>query len=63
MFANPDEKLVHTMALTVGDEHCAFEIVPTTEKDREDFFGENRDWSHVDPRLDKYYKEKQGEIT
>ena len=63
MFANPEEKLVHTKALTVGDEHCAFETVPTTEKDREDFFGENRDWSHVDPGLDKYYKEKQGEKT
>jgi hypothetical protein len=60
MFANPDEKLVHTKALTVGDEHCAFETVPTTVKDREDFFGENRDWSHVDPRLDEYYKEKHG---
>jgi hypothetical protein len=60
MFANPDEKLVHTKALTVGDEQCDFETVPTTEKDREDFFGENRDWSHVDPRLDEYYKEKHG---
>ncbi len=32
------------------------ETVPTTERDREDFFGENRDWSHVDPRLDEFYK-------
>ena len=63
MFANPDEKLVHTKALTVGDEHCAFETVPTTEKDREDFFGEDRDWSHVDPRLHEYYKEKHSDTA
>jgi hypothetical protein len=56
MFANPEEKLVHTKAYTVGDDSCEFETVPTTEKDREDLFGENRDWSHVDPRLDEYYK-------
>jgi len=56
MFANPEEKLVHTKAYTVGDDSCEFETVPTTEKDREDLFGENRDWSHVDPRLDENYK-------
>ena len=57
MFANPGEKLVHTKALTVGDDHCEFETIPTSEKDKEDFFGENRDWSHVDPRLHEYYEE------
>jgi hypothetical protein len=56
MFANPEKKLVHTKAYTVGDDCCEFETVPTTEKDKEDLFGENRDWSHVDPRLDEYYK-------
>ena len=61
MFANPEEKLIHTRCLTVGDERCEFETVPTTEEDREDFFAEGKDWSHVDPRLDEYYKEKEGE--
>jgi hypothetical protein len=56
MWANPEEKLVHTKAYTVGDDRCEFETVPTTERDREDLFGEDRDWSHVDPRLDEYYK-------
>ncbi|UCH58074.1 MAG: hypothetical protein JSV18_04035 [Candidatus Bathyarchaeota archaeon] len=56
MFANHEEKMVHTKAITVGDDHCAFENLPTTEKDREDFFGKSRDWSHVDPRLDEYYR-------
>ncbi len=56
MFADPGEKLVHTKAYTVGDDCCEFEAMPTTKKDREDFFEENRDWSHIDPRLDEYYK-------
>ncbi|UCD45722.1 MAG: hypothetical protein JSV27_04345 [Candidatus Bathyarchaeota archaeon] len=60
MHANPDEKLVHTKCLTVGDSHCEFKTVPTTREDREDLFGEGRDWSHVDPRLDEYYREKKG---
>jgi hypothetical protein len=61
MFANPDEKLVHTRCLTVGDEHCEFETLPTSEKDRKDFFGDNRDWSHVDPRIHGFYEEKENE--
>jgi len=59
MWADPDEKLVHTKCLTVGDEHCEFETVPTTEGERDDFFGEGRDWAHVDPRLDEYYKTRE----
>ena len=59
MWANPDEKLVHTKCLTVGDEHCEFETVPTSEGERDDFFSKGKDWAHVDPRLDEYYKEKE----
>ena len=59
MWANPDEKLVHTKCLTVGDEHCEFETVPTTEEERGDFFGEGKDWAYVDTRLDEYYKMKE----
>jgi len=58
MADNPKEKLIHTMCLTVGDDHCEFARVPTTEKEREDF-AENRDWSHIDPRLAEFYKKKQ----
>jgi len=58
MFADPEEKLVHTKCLTVGDEHCEFETLPTTEEERDDLFSENLDWSNVDPRLDEYYKSK-----
>lgn len=59
MFAKPEEKLIHTKCMTVGDEHCEFKTVPTTEKDRKDFFAESKDWSHVDPRLHDFYKEKE----
>ncbi len=62
MFANPEEKLVHTKCLTVGDEHCEFDTALTNERDREDFFGENKDWSHVDPRIKEFYKRKYKEI-
>ncbi len=59
MWANPDEKLVHTRCLTVGDEHCEFETVPTTEEERDDFFGKGKDWAYVDLRLDEYYRRKE----
>ncbi len=59
MFANPREKLIHTKCLTVGDEYCEFATVPTNEKDRADFFTENKDWSHVDSRLAEFYKNKE----
>ena len=59
MWANPDEKLVHTRCLTVGDEHCKFETIPTTKEERDDFFGEGKDWAYVDPRLDECYKRKE----
>jgi hypothetical protein len=59
MWGNPEEKLIHNKAYTVGDDCCEFETVPTTEKDKDDLFGESKDWSHVDPRLYEYYKEKE----
>ena len=58
MFANPEEKLIHTKAYTTGDDYCEFDTVPTTEKDKEDLFGENRDWSHVNPRLYEFLEKK-----
>lgn len=59
MYANPDEKIIHIKCLTVGDDHCEFATVPTTEKDKENFFSKERDWSHVDPRLDELYKKRE----
>jgi hypothetical protein len=59
MWANPEEKLIHSKAYTVGDDCCVFETVPTNEKDKNDLFGESKDWSHVDPRLHEYYQKKE----
>lgn len=58
MFATPEQKLIHTQCLTVGDDHCAFATVPTTAQDRAAFFAEAQDWSPVDPRLDAFYRQK-----
>lgn len=63
MATYPEKKLVHTKCLTVGDEYCEFATVPTTEKDRDDFFAENKDWSHVDPRLAAFYKKEEDELS
>ena len=59
MFANPKQKIIHTRCLTVGDSHCEFATVPTTERDKEDFFADDKDWSHVEPRLNEFYRDKE----
>jgi hypothetical protein len=56
MFANPAEKMVHTLCLTVGDTHCEFTTVPSTARDRAVLFDEGQDWSDVDPRLADFDK-------
>jgi hypothetical protein len=53
MGANPETKMIHKKCILCGDEYCAFDIVPTTEEEREDFFGENKDWSYIDTILDE----------
>lgn len=58
MYANPNEKLIHKKSLTVGDDYCEFDTVATSKEDREDFFSENKDWSHVDPRIHEFYCSK-----
>lgn len=62
MSSNPEEKLIHTKCLTVGDKYCEFATVPTTNEDKNDFFAENKDWSHVDPRLSNFYKKKEKDL-
>lgn len=61
MYTDPEQKLIHTQCLTTGDDHCEFATVATTHEDKEDFFGENQDWAHVDPRIDQYQKSRHGE--
>lgn len=62
MISNPNMKLIHTKCLTVGDEYCEFVTVPTNNKDKDDFFSENKDWSYVDPRLSNFYKKKEAKL-
>jgi hypothetical protein len=57
MSADPGEKMIHTMCMILGQDHCEFDTVPTSEKDREDF-REGRDWSHVDPLIGEYLEKK-----
>lgn len=62
MAFNPEEKLIHTKCLTVGDKYCEFATVPTNNKDKDDFFAENKDWSYIDRRLSKFYKKKEADL-
>lgn len=48
MAFNPDFKLIHTKAVTRGDEYCELAVRPTTERDREEFVAKDADWSQID---------------
>ena len=53
MAADPSKKLMHTACEVVGNGFCAFDLVPTTEKERKAFQDKNVDWKEVDPILIK----------
>lgn len=61
MAADPEKKMIHEKCLALGDGYCLFKIVPTTEEDRENFFAENEDWSHIDPLLASFYCLKEAD--
>jgi len=48
MAYNPDFALVHTKSIPDGDDYCEFIIRNTTEKEKKDFFDEDKDWSYID---------------
>lgn len=48
MAYNPDFALVHTKSIPDGDDYCEFIIRNTTEKEREDFLDDEKDWSYID---------------
>jgi len=58
MARDPAHKLVHKECAACGDDFCTFEVMSTTEKERNDFIRKNRDWKHVDPRLTEGTKRK-----
>jgi hypothetical protein len=51
--------MIHDKCLALGDGYCLFKTVSTTQEDRENFFAENKDWSHVDPLLARFYSLKE----
>lgn len=53
MAVDPSRKLIHTACEPIGDDCCQFDMVPTTEKEREDFENKSEEWKEVDPILVK----------
>lgn len=52
MYYNPNYKLVHTKCMPERkDEECEFDMLPTTEQEREDFSSEDADWTKIDRGL------------
>ena len=51
MAVNPDFKLIHTACEVCGDEFCAFDSVPTTEEERNDFQNQDPSWKKTDSIL------------
>ena len=48
MSYNPDFKLIHYKAYPEGDDYCELGVVPTTEKDREEFATNDSDLKSID---------------
>lgn len=51
MTQDPREKLIHRDCAACGDDFCTFDVLPTTEQERNDFRSKRSDWKHVDSRL------------
>lgn len=58
MAADPCEKMIHTKCMILGDDHCEFDTVPTTEQERRDFH-EGKDWAYVDPLIDEFLERRR----
>lgn len=51
MAVDPGCKLIHTACEVCGDGFCAFDRVPTTEQERNDFKNQDPRWKRSDPIL------------
>ena len=51
MAADPDQKLIHRECVLCEDGFCSFDLIPTSEKEKEDFINNAADWKEVDPIL------------
>ncbi|MFX0107509.1 MAG: hypothetical protein ACFE7R_04430 [Candidatus Hodarchaeota archaeon] len=54
MADSPETKLVHLTCEACGDDVCTFNLLPTTEQEREAFRNQTSEWRKVDPRLHEY---------
>lgn len=54
MYYNPEYKCVHTRSMPVsGGNCCEFASLPTSEKERNDFFTSGKDWTYIDGKIAK----------
>ena len=53
MAADPERILVHTSCELCGQDHCAFDMAPSSEEDRQAFVEQDDKWHKVDPLLAK----------
>jgi len=54
MFYNPNYKMIHTKTMPVsGSDYCELAVRHTTEKERKDFFSEDKDWLYMDGEITK----------
>ncbi len=53
MAADPGHKLIHTACELCGDDHCAFDKLPTSEDERSLFQQKDTRWKDIDPLLVK----------
>lgn len=51
MSADPERVLIHTACEVCDDDHCAFELVPSSEAERKAFLDQDDQWHQVDPLL------------
>ena len=51
-----EKKLIHTDCVLCGDDYCTFKYSSTSEKEKEDFKNNDKDWKNVDPLLLKKNK-------
>ncbi|MHA2208948.1 MAG: L-2-amino-thiazoline-4-carboxylic acid hydrolase [Candidatus Thorarchaeota archaeon] len=54
MAGNPETKLIHLTCEACDDDACIFDMLPTTEEEREAFRNRTSEWRKVDPRLFEY---------
>jgi len=58
MAVDPTYKLIHTACVLCDDDYCGFNMVPTVDKERDDFEKNTEEWKAVDPILEREPEKK-----